>query len=156
MFSTLFARLKANRHSCCAAITESWEGSHFPLNSSGNVMQQGHMMISSWKLILNSVLFHFNHFFPASLYSLLMMNSLPLQLWSLLCGLLFQNNKDSCLFPNTQTLFLAPLNNSVLMETFNIACWGPLGAFDGLLLKISIYESWSDGTKGRKGWLWCK
>lgn len=43
---------------------------------------------------------------------------------------------------------MASLNNSVLMEIFNIACWGPLGAFDGLLLKIGIYESWSDGTKG--------
>lgn len=69
IFSILFARLKANQTSRMCR-NNSLMGSHLPLNSSGNVMQQGHMMISSCILILNSVLFHFNRFFLSSLYFL--------------------------------------------------------------------------------------
>lgn len=37
------------------------------------------------------------------------------------------------------------------MEIFNIACWSPLGAVDGLLFEIGvyIYESWPDGAEER-------
>lgn len=57
----------------------------------------------------------------------------------------------SCLFPDAQTLFNVSLNNSALMEIFNIACWSPLGAVDGLLFEIGvyIYESWPDGAEER-------
>lgn len=57
----------------------------------------------------------------------------------------------SCLFPDAQTLFNVSLNNSALIEIFNIACWSPLGAVDGLLFEIGvyIYESWPDGAEER-------
>lgn len=79
-----------------------------------------------------------------------------IQFWSLLSVsfipsvLPFCHDKGSCLFPDAQTLFMVSLNNSALMEIFSIGYWSPLGAVDGLLLEIGIYESWSDGTKGGK------
>lgn len=48
-------------------------------------------------------------------------------------------------------LFTVPLNNSVLMEIFNIACWSPLGAADGLLLEIGILYMRAGQVKQRKG-----
>lgn len=60
----------------------------------------------------------------------------------------------SCLFPDAQTLLTVSLNNSALMEIFNIACWSPLGAVDGLLFEIGVYiwelARWSRGESLRR------
>lgn len=57
------------------------------------------------------------------------------------------DDNGSCLLPDVRTLLMVPPNNSALMEIFNIACWSPLGAVDGLLLQIGIYEKWSAGAE---------
>lgn len=48
------------------------------------------------------------------------------------------------------TLFMVPLNNSALMEIFNIACWSPLGAVDGLLLRIHMWAGQVEYGKEKK------
>lgn len=113
-------------------------GRHLVSDLAENVKRAQHMLILSCTIILNSVLFNFDLFPLCFLYPLsCVLPHLPVSSWLLIFPLC--DDDGSCLFPDAQTLFMVPLNNSALMEIFNIACWSPLGAFDGLLLKIGIY-----------------
>lgn len=109
------------------------------------VKQEQHMLIFSCTVILNSVLFNFHPFSLCFLYSLA--GGLPLSTRLLIFP--FCDDDGSCLFPDAQRLFTVLTNNSALMEIFNIECWSPLGAYDGLLLENGIYERWSAGAKER-------
>lgn len=139
---------------CCAGISlaDTLPGSHHALDQTGNVKQEQHMLIFSCTFILNSVLFNFDLFSLCFLYNLpcgLSLSPPFLSSWLLVC--LSCDDDGSCLFPDAQTLFKVPPNNSALMEIFNIACWSPLGAVDGLLVEIGIYERWSAGAEKELG-----
>lgn len=117
-------QMRMSQVSNCAAIplADSLMGSNLALDLAGNVTQHQHMLIFSCTVILNSVLFNFDLFFlSVSFIPSLAISPTP-TLWSRLVVLPFCHDEGSCLFPDAQTLFMVPLNNSALMEIFNIAC----------------------------------
>lgn len=117
-------QIRMSQVSNCAAIplADSLTGSNLALDLAANMTQHQHMLIFSCTVILNSVLFNFDLFFSLCFLYSLSCNFPHPPLWSRLVVLPFCHDESSCLFPDAQTLFMAPLNNSALMEIFNIAC----------------------------------
>lgn len=104
-------------------------GAALVLNPTVNLKQEQHMLLLIHMFILHSVLFNFDQFsicFPFYL------PHSPLSYSSFL-----------------SVRMSAPPNNAALMEIFNNACRNPLGAVDGLLLEMGIYERWSAEAKER-------
>ena len=101
------------------------------------------MLLFFCTFILNSVLCNIE------LFSLCFLNTpphSPTPLSSRLLTFFFCDENGLCLFADAQTL----VNNSALMEIFNIACGSPLGAVDGLLLGPGVYLRGSQQNSKRK------